>query len=404
MSELGDRESLLDDDPFRTDEWLTPDERALLDRIRSFGDRHVLPVINEAWERADPVPDDAMQAYRALGIVGGTVVGNGCPGLRPIAAGAVTAELARIDGSLSTFHVVQSGLVMPAIDRLGSDEQRRRWLPALASMDLIGAFALTEPAHGSDSVSLETTVRRDGPDLILDGHKRWIGNGASAGLTLVAARDEDGLVGLFAVQPPTGGYVATVIERKGADRSMEQADIVLRAVRVSPSARLPGVDGFGPIAGMLASSRLGVAWSALGHALACFDLARSHAIEREQFGRPLAAFQLTQAKLADMLTQITSVRLMVSRGSQLQAEGALTLPIASMAKYHAARVARTTAAKARTILGGDGILLARHVARHLADVEAVFTYEGTDEIQALLVGRAITGISAFSGGAGPSTE
>ncbi len=402
MTERRDPQNRLDDDPFRTDEWLTPSERALLIRIRAFGDDHVLPVINEAWERADPLPEGVMQAYRSLGVVGGTVDGNGCPGMRPIAAGAVTAELARIDGSLSTFHVVQSGLVMTAIDRFGTQDQRERWLPALASLELVGAFALTEPAHGSDSVSLETSVRREGADLIMDGHKRWIGNGASAGLVLVAARDEEGSVGLFAVEPPVDGYRAAAIEGKSANRSMEQADIVLRAVRLSPEARLPGAHGFGSIADVLASSRLGVAWEALGHALACYDLARSHVLEREQFGRPLAAFQLVQAKLADMLTQIAAVRLMVSRGSQLQEAGELTLPMASMAKYHAARVARSTAGRARALLGGDGILLTRHVARHLADVEAVFTYEGTDDIQALLVGRAITGISAFSGG--PATQ
>jgi glutaryl-CoA dehydrogenase len=401
VTQRQDPEPLLDDDPFSTREWLTPDELALLVRIRAFGDEHVLPVVNDVWERAEPLPDGVMRAYGALGVVGGTVTGNGCPGMRPIAAGAVTAELARIDGSLSTFHVVQSGLVMPAIDRFGSDEQRERWLPAMASLDLIGAFALTEPAHGSDSVSLETAVRREGTGLILDGHKRWIGNGACAGLTLVAARDEAGSVGLFSVEPPTDGYDATVIVGKSANRSMEQADIVLDGVKLSSDARLPGADGFASIAGMLASSRLGVAWEALGHSLACFDLARTHVMEREQFGKPLAAFQLIQAKLTDMATQIATVRLMVSRASQLQEDDRLTLPVASMAKYHAARVARTTAAHARAMLGGDGILLTRHVARHLADVEAVFTYEGTDDIQALLVGRAITGISAFSGGSGP---
>jgi glutaryl-CoA dehydrogenase len=395
-----DGEPALDDDPFRTDGWLTHEERALLDRVRAFGDEHVLPVINERWERGEPLPADVMAAYGSLGIVGGAVQGFGAPGLRPIAAGAVTAELARIDGSLSTFHVVQSGLVMPAVDRFGSEQQRQRWLPPMASLSLTGAFALTEPAHGSDSVALETTARRDGDGWVLHGRKRWIGNGASAGLVLTAARDDEGAVGLFAIETPAEGYLATPIEGKSANRAMEQADIELDGVHVPADARLPGADGFGSIAGMLASSRLGVAWEALGHSLECYELARVHAMERHQFGRPLAAFQLVQSKLAQMLTAVASVRLMVARCAQLQESGMATLPMASMAKFHAARAAREVASEARGILGGDGILLARHVARHLADVEAVFTYEGTDDIQVLLIGRAITGISAFAGGTG----
>jgi glutaryl-CoA dehydrogenase len=218
---------------------------------------------------------------------------------------------------------------------------------------------------------------------------------------LIAARDDEGHVGLFAVELPADGYTATAIGGKIANRSMQQADIVLDAVRIPADARLPGVDGFGTIADALTASRLGVAWEALGHALACFGLARDHVLEREQFGRPLAAFQLTQAKLADMLTHVASVRLMVARCAQLEEEGRSSLAMASMAKYHAARVARSVAAEARAMLGGDGILLSRHVARHLADVEAVFTYEGTDDVQALLIGRAITGISAFAGGSTP---
>jgi glutaryl-CoA dehydrogenase len=382
-------------DFYRIDDLLTEREREIRDRVRGFGDKQVLPIINDYWERAE-FPFELVPKLAELGVAGGTIEGYGCPGLSEVAAGLVAMELARADGSVCTFFGVHSGLAMQSIALLGSEEQKQRWLPAMARLDKIGAFALTEPEHGSDAVALETRARREGDDYVLDGAKRWIGNASIADLVIVWARDDDGKVGGFVVEKGTPGFQASVMRGKTAKRAVWQAEITLEGVRVPAANRLARSNGFAATAKVLAATRYGVAWEAVGHAQAALDSALAYAGQREQFGTPIAGFQLVQSKLAKMLADVTAMHLLTLRLSQLAKSGQMTDGMASLAKMHNAATARRVVADARDILGGNGILLENHVARHQADMEAVFTYEGTDSIQSLIVGREITGLSAFS--------
>ena len=382
-------------DFYLLDEKLTAEERAVRDRLREFCAREVTPVINEYWERAE-FPFALVPKIAALGLAGGTVEGYGCPGMSATAAGLVSMEWARADGSLGTFYGVHSNLAMQAIAMLGSEEQKERWLPAMAELEAIGAFALTEPDHGSDAVHLESSARRDGDHYILDGRKKWIGNASIADVTIVWARDEDGHVGGFLVEKGTPGFNPTVMTGKTALRAVWQAEIELAGARVPAESRLPGCRNFRDVAGVLARTRYTVAWRALGMATAAYEAALAYAKEREQFGRPIAAYQLVQDKLSRMVAEITGMQLLCLRLSELAQDDRLTAGMASLAKMNHAAKAREIVGHARDILGGNGILLANHVARHHADMEAIFTFEGTDSIQSLIVGRELTGINAIA--------
>jgi len=382
-------------DIFLTDELLTDGDRAVRDRVRRFSDDEVVPVINGYWERAE-FPFPLIPKLAALGVCGGTFTGHGLPGLSPIAAGLVSMELARGDGSISTFHGVHSGLAMTAIAQLGSEEQKKRWLGPMARLDLIGAFALTEPDHGSDAVTLETRARHLGDGYVLDGEKRWIGNAMFADLMIVWARDGAGDVGAYVVEKGTPGVETRTITGKIAKRASWQADVVLSDVRVPAENRLPGATTFDDATHVLARARPGIAWGALGHATAAYEIAVAYSLGREQFGTPIAGYQLTQYRLAKMLADLTCMRLVCLRLASLLGEGKLTPPMASLAKMHNAARARAVVGEARDLLGGNGLLLENHVGRHLGDVEVVSTVEGTDVVHALIVGREITGMSAFS--------
>jgi glutaryl-CoA dehydrogenase len=383
-------------DYYLLDEQLTDDERAIRDRVRAFGEEDVLPVINEYWERAE-FPFELVPKLAALGVAGTTIDGYGCPGMSRLAAGIVSRELARADGSLNTFFGVHSGLAMGTIALLGSEEQKTRWLPPMARLELIGAFALTEPEHGSDSVSLETTARRDGDAYILNGAKRWIGNASFADLVIVWARDEEGDVGAYVVEKGTAGFDAsTVISGKIGKRAVWQAEIELTDVRVPAQNRLADARTFEDATRVLDQTRGGAAWECAGHAMAAVEAAVAYAAERSQFGQPIAGFQLVQAKLATMVAETTAMQLICFRLAQLQQRDAITGPMASLAKLHNARKAKLVCAEARDIMGGNGLLLEYHVARHLTDLEIVETYEGTDSVQSLILGRDVTGLSAFT--------
>jgi glutaryl-CoA dehydrogenase len=383
-------------DFYALDELLEPAEIEIRDRVRAFGEREVTPIVNDYWERAE-FPRVLVPKLAELGIAGGTIEGYGCPGMSAVSAGLVAAELARADGSVGTFNGVHSFLAMQSIAMLGSEEQRQRWLPAMARMELIGAFGLTEPRHGSDAVGLESSARRDGDGYVLDGQKKWIGNGSIADLVLIWARDEDGNVGGYVVEKGTPGFEATVMTGKTALRAVWQAEITLTGVRVPAENKLAECHSFKDVSKVLDRTRYTVAWRALGLATASYELALAHALQREQFGQPIAGYQLVQDKLARMLAEITSMQLMCWRLSKLADADRMTPAMASLAKMNHAAKARAIVADARDILGGDGILLDHHIARHHADMEAVFTFEGTDSVQALIVGREITGLSAISG-------
>jgi len=324
--------------------------------------------------------------------------------MSPIATGLVHMELNRGDGSLGTFVGVQAGLAMQSIAMLGSEEQKQRWLPGLARLEKLGAFALTEPAHGSDSVALETSARRvkgagqaGGDSWVIDGAKKWIGNGTLADVVVVWARDaEDHQVKGFLVEKGTPGYDARRIDGKGSLRAVWQAEITLSGVRVPEENRLPGARSFRDTGRVLAGTRNAVAWGALGHATAAYEAAVAYCRQRQQFGKPLVSFQIVQDKLVKMLAEVCSMQLYCLRLGRLIEEGKLTDTIAAIAKMNNTRKARQVISEARDLLGGNGILLDFHVMRHMADIEAIHTYEGTETIQTLIVGRDITGASAFT--------
>lgn len=382
------------------DELLTDGARAVRDQVRAFVDAELLPVINDYWDRAQ-FPFDLVPRLAGLGLAGYTIEGYGCPGLSPLELGMVTRELARGDGSITTFMSVQSGLAMGTINLLGSEEQKQRWLPAMAALDKLGAFALTEPDHGSDSVALETTVRRDGDSWVINGAKRWIGNGSIGDVIVVWARDtEDGKVKAVVVEKNDDGtypdgYSAELLTGKLGKRAVWQPDITMTDVRVPLDNKLAHSQSFRDATRVLGRTRGSAAWESLGHALAAYDIALAYAKNRHQFGRPIAGFQLVQAKLAEMVTEITGMQLFCHRMAQLQEQGRWTGHMASIAKFNHARKGRQICLDARDILGGNGLLLENHIARHLTDMEVVHTYEGTDNIQALLIGREVTGINAI---------
>ncbi|MCZ2847434.1 acyl-CoA dehydrogenase family protein [Modestobacter sp. VKM Ac-2978] len=390
-------------DFYALDDLLEPEEIELRDRVRDFCTREVTPIINDYWERAE-FPFELIPKIAELGIAGGTVAGYGSPGMSAVAAGLVAAEWARADGSLGTFYGVHSFLAMQSIELLGDEEQRERWLPAMAKMELIGAFGLTEPAHGSDAVALETSARRDGDEWVLNGAKKWIGNGTIADLVLIWARDEEGAVGGYVVPKGSIGWTATRMTGKTALRAVWQAEITLDEVRVPAENKLANCRSFKDVSVVLDRTRYTVAWRALGIAEAAYDLALKHTMQREQFGQPIAGYQLVQEKLARMLAEITSMRLLSWRLSKLADEGRMTAAMASMAKMNNCKKARAIVADARDLFGGDGILLEHHIARHHADIEAIYTFEGTDHVQALIVGRDITGISAITGRRTPRAQ
>ena len=374
----------------------TDEDRAHWDRARAYG-REVLERIDGHWDRAE-YPLDLVARAGELDLLTDGLEVPGHAVMSPLAAGLVAMEISRADGSMAAAAAVQGGLVLRAVVHCASPEQKERYLEPVARGTLPGGFALTEPLHGSDSVSLETSARPDGAGgWVLNGAKKWIGNGAAGGITIVWARDtEDGQVKGFVVEQSTPGYEAEVITGKGALRAIHQAEITLTDVRVGDDARLPGVATFKDAARVLVATRVNVGWSALGHATAMFEAALAYARQREQFGKPLGAHQMVQERLAQMLDEVTAMQTRCVAVARLQAAGRLRDEQASLLKYACTRGARRVAQIARDMLGGNGILLEHRVMRHFADVEALHTYEGTESVQALILGRDLTGMSAFA--------
>jgi glutaryl-CoA dehydrogenase len=371
-------------------------DRAYWDRARRFCLDEVRPVIDAFWNAAE-YPLHLLRRLGELDLLRDGVHVDGHPAMSPLAAGLVNMELSRGDGSVGTIAAVQAGLALRSIAECGSPEQVAHWVPLLASGEVPGAFALTEPTHGSDSVSLETRATRVEGGYLLNGEKKWIGNGSVGGVTIVWARDDEGAVRGFVVPQESPGYTGTTIENKLSLRAIWQAHLRLEDVFVPDAQVLPGATSFKDTARVLFATRLGVAWSAVGHATACYESAVQYAAQRIQFGRPLAASQIVQERLARMRSELATMQLMVVQMTRLEERGELSPTQASLAKYTCTRTARQLAANARDLLGGNGILLENRVARHVADLEALHTYEGTETVQALIIGRSITGISAFAG-------
>lgn len=392
-----------DTDYFLLEKSLPADALAVRAKARSFVNERVLPVINSYWERAE-FPYELVEPLVATGLVGGVIPPPYGPGLSRLATGLGIVEIARGDGSLNTFLGVHANLAMGTINLLGSEEQKARWLPDMGQMQKIGAFALTEPRHGSDSAQLETTARRDGDSWVINGAKRWIGNGSMAHLVIIFARDvADGNVKAFVMERddprdpanlPTG-FSYEVITGKVGKRAILQANLFFDDLRIPDANRLEHAQTFRDVSRVLASTRGGASWEAMGHAVACFEAAATYAEAREQFGRPIGSNQLVQNTLAHMLSELTSIQLMCYRMADLQASGEWTGTMASITKMHTSNKARWIAQQARDLLAGNGLLLDFHVARHLTDMEVVHTYEGTEFIQSLLIGRKITGQNAL---------
>ena len=375
---------------------LDDEDQALLLRVRTFMEKEVQPIINRYWTRAK-FPHEILPGLAELGIAGLPYAGYGCPGKSPLLDGMVAMELARADPSIATFNGVHGGLAMGSIYVCGSEEQRQRWLPAMARMEKIGAFGLTEPEVGSGaSRGLQTTARRDGEGWVLDGSKKWIGNASFADLTVIWARDvDDGQVKGFVVEAGTPGFTTRDLEDKIALRVVQNALITLDGVRVPEANRLQRATSFRDTAEVLRITRAGVAWMAVGCARGAYEHALGYAAQRQQFGRPIGGFQLVQDLLVKMLGNITASATLCARLSQLQAAGLARDEHSSLAKAFCTVRMRETVGWARELLGGNGILLEHHVGRFVADAEAIYSYEGTREMNTLIVGRAITGLSAF---------
>ncbi len=363
------------------------------DRVRTWARERIAPRAADFWERGEFQADRVREAGK-LGIAGGLIGAYGCPSISAAAYGLASLELAHADSSFTTFFGVHSGLAMGAIALFGTEDQKERWLPRMARCEVIGAFALTEPDHGSDAAHLETTATPVDGGYLIDGGKRWIGNGDNFGVAVLWAQTPEG-VAPFLLEPNTPGYSYTTMSGKMAKRAVTNVEMHFEQCFLPDSSRMP-VAGFRNVAEILRITRHHVSWTALGEAIACYEIALAHAKERVQFGKPIAAFQLVQEKLVEMATEITKAQLLTLQLARLLDAGQATAGMTAMAKANNSKIARDCARLAREILGGNGILQQHDVMRHMVDIEAIYTFEGTWDINTLITGRELTGVSAFT--------
>ncbi|TDA25080.1 MAG: acyl-CoA dehydrogenase, partial [Archaeoglobi archaeon] len=385
-------------DFYDVEELLSDEDRLVKSSIREFLEKEIKPLVVDAWHEEKPL--NFRQIARRFGELGmlGTFISEdyGCPGMSYTTFGIVCQEVERIDSALRSFVAVTSGLVMFPIWAYGSEEQKREFLPKLARGEIIGCFGLTEPNVGSDPASMEATARREGDVWVINGTKTWISEAEIADIAIVWARDvEDRKVKGFIVERGTKGFKQSLIRKKGSMRAGDVGELYLMDCRVPEENRLPNALGIRAPLSCLDQARYGISWGALGAAIDCYETALNYAKNRKQFGVPIASFQLVQEKLVEMLIEITKGQLLSFRLAQLMNAGKATPEQISMAKKNNVRVARFCARTAREILGANGISLDYSPIRHMANIESVYTYEGTDDIHTLILGRAITGIDAF---------
>src|SRR6476660_3234054 len=378
-------------------ETLGADELATVKRVRAFMETKVAPVINKYWVE-DAFPFELLPAFKALNIGGLGIQGYGCPGGSQLLVGLVAMEMSRFDASIATFFGVHSGLAMTSIAFGGSEEQKQKWLPPMARMEKIGCFGLTEPLVGSGTGGgLTTTAKREGDTWVLNGQKRWIGNAPWCDISIIWARDlaDNQVKGFIVENKTTPGFSVEKIQNKIALKVVQNGQITLKDCRVPEANRLQLDKSFRDTARVLRLTRYLVGWEATGCQMGAYENALKYAQERLQFGKPIGSFQLVQDLLAKMLGNIVACQCMLARSVQLEAEGKLHDAQAAIVKAFCTSKARETVSWARELLGGNGIVVDYNVARFFADAEAIYSYEGTYQMQTLIVGKAITGLSAF---------
>ena len=381
-------------DVLRVDDRLTDEERMVRDTVRAFVAERVAPNLAGWFEDGTFPARELAPELGKLGLLGMHLQGYGCAGTSAVAYGVACRELEAADSGLRSFVSVQGSLAMAAIHKYGSEEQKNAWLPRMAAGEAIGCFGLTEPDRGSDPGDMLTRARRDGSDWVLNGAKMWITNGSVADVAVVWAKADDGIRG-FVVPAGTPGFTATDIHRKLSLRASVTSELVLDDVRLPADAMLPGVQGLkGPL-GCLSEARYGILWGAVGAGRSCYEAAVDYARTREQFGKPIGAFQLTQEKLAWMEVALGQAGLVALHIGRLKDEGEVTPQQVSFGKLANVRAALDVARQARTVLGANGITLEYPVIRHMNNLESVLTYEGTQEVHLLTLGKAVTGLDAF---------
>src|SRR6266571_1591493 len=384
-------------DFYQLAETLPAEELAVVKQIRAFMETKVAPIITKYWVE-DQFPFELLPAFKELNIGGVGMKGYGCRGGSALLFGLIAMEMSKYDASIATFFGVHSGLAMGSIYLDGSEEQKQKWLPAMARFEKIGCFGLTEPLVGSGtSGGLTTTAKREGDTWILNGEKRWIGNAPWCDVSIIWARDvaDNQVKGFIVENKTTPGFSVEKIEHKIALKVVQNGHITLKDVRVPEANRLQGGNSFRDTAKVLKMTRYAVAWMATGCAMGAYETALKYAQERIQFGKPIASFQLVQDLLARMIANITASQCLIVRQAQLHAEGKLTDAHAALAKSFATAKCRETVAWARELMGGNGIVADYQVARFFTDCEALYSYEGTFQMQNLIIGKAITGLSAF---------
>ncbi|KAH9736614.1 Acyl-coenzyme A oxidase 4 (peroxisomal) [Citrus sinensis] len=382
-------------DYYQFDDLLTSEEQAVRMKVRECMEKEIAPIMAEYWEKAE-FPFHVIPKLGALRVAGGTIKGYGCPGHSVTGAAIAIAEIARVDASCSTFILVHSSLAMLTIALCGSEEQKQKYLPSLAQLNTIACWALTEPAYGSDASALNTTATKVEGGWILEGQKRWIGNSTFADVLVIFARNTTtNQINGYLVKKDAPGLTVTKIENKIGLRIVQNGDILLKKVFVPDEDRLPGVNSFQDTSKVLAVSRVMVAWQPIGISMGVYDMCHRYLKERKQFGAPLAAFQINQQKLVQMLGNIQAMILVGWRLCKLYEKGAMTPGHASMGKSWITARARETVALGRELLGGNGILSDFLVAKAFCDIEPIYTYEGTYDINTLVTGREVTGIASF---------